>query len=442
MAEKRAVAVEEFRQLLGSLRKTAKIEDAVEHAAETSETSVSQSDSGNKDALAQGKGAGSTTAETSTAPADRQANGNEPGTQELGQDPAAGAAPSPKKGDASGGKTEVKTVSTTEGNADALEQGKGAGSTISKCAETLTKTAESMEVEAGNLTKQIAQHVIAELAVRKYAEALDAAGSGMAEGLGVDAETGSALAEAIASGEITEDQILDAQDKTDAIEEICEVTGATPEEVIEFGNMIEQAAPADASPEDIAEAAIAHQAAIEEQETLQNLQAEYQNTAKVLRRAEAEKDEFRYAHAQARMAKIMDVLSHYAAALPVEEDLPPKKKKGKADEDEEAGDDAQKSSDKEAGEEQLAAEMLGAGVPEDETGAVMQAIDELKGNVDDDVLKQAIADELTGNVPEISHTASPEELSTQDPKQFVHLYLRTVLQAYRLAKADAEKAQG
>jgi hypothetical protein len=396
-------AAESFRKLLEPLLiRTASVD-----------TAVGCSTPGNADSLEQGKGAGSTVGEIESGPGKRAETAAS--IQEINQDPASGEAPSPKK--------ETAEKSTTK-----------------KADMGLLKTAEAMEAQADLILRQAASEVVAELVIRKRAEAIEQAAGGIESEIGVDPETAKQIADAIANGEISADDLASAKESTDAVMEIAEATGANPAEVLQYAAQIDEvAAEKELSAEDIAGAAMTQHQAACEQEMLREVRTEFNKVNTILKRAVAEKDGFTAMCARGRLSEIAQLVGGHLAAT----EIPADPEVESAEDDVEVGTKKRKSPESDAeqaspesndttGEEQLAAEMLGAGIPADEVGAASAAFEDLRDNgVDEEVLKAALADELMNVELGVSHTSSPEEV-VKDPKSFVRLYVRAAVQDYRL----------
>ncbi len=403
-------AKETFQQLLASLHR----------AASDAETDIGVDAPGQADSLEQGEGAGSTVADIEDIPAEQASEELGPGTQELGEDPSSGAAPTPVK-------SEPEGVITDVGTGDNVE---------------LIKTAEAMEAQAQVLLHQACSEIMAELCVRKYAEAVEEAATGLESDINVDPETAQAIAEALASGEISAEDLEAVKEQTDAVMEVAEATGADPGEVMQYAQQIDEiAGPQGLSAEEVADSALMQHEAAAEAAQMEWLKSDFANAKQALHKAQAENDEFGVMVATGKLTKISQLVGgHWAAS-----DTMTTVKRAET-----GSEQAAPRSNGTSGEDQIASEMVGtaapmssvtrkamaeAGIPTDEIDIAQQAMNELRHRgMPEDIIAQTIADELSGNCPVIPHNATAEELA-EDPKVFAHVFVRTAVQEFRQSKA-------
>lgn len=399
-------AMEEFKRLIAVTKAAAA--EPENRSQETPADANSAANPGNEDSVDQAKQSGSNTEEVAGAAGEHADNGNGPGVQEIGEDPASGSAPAPK--------TEVDYI------------------------PELTKTAEALEALADRVARHAAAEVAAELVVRKRAEAIDEATLQLMDTLGVDEESAAVVAEALANGEITEDELVAAAEDTESASAIAEATGATPEEVLQVAEEIGAVAEATGeTPEQIAEKALAVAEQGDAEQLVKEARAEYARSRSILRRARAEKDFFTAHRAASRMASILEHLTGKTASVDeiIDAEAPA------ADDADEAGTRAADANAEEAapgtaetaGEEQIAADMLGDGTSAEDLAVIEEAIQELaEDGVPIEVIEEMVANEYSRNVPEVVKTASAEN-PPGDLLAFAHVYLREKVAAGRRLRA-------
>lgn len=424
-------AAESFRKLIAEFRLG---------KAEADAAPVGDNAPGQADSLEQAAAAGSTTADISDTPAEQPANANSPEVQEINQDPSDGAAP----------------AVATDDSAISSEQPAGAQG------PDLLKQAAALEAQAELVFKQACAELAAEVVLRKRAEAVEGAAANLAEQLGIDNESATAIAEGLASGEITEQDLADAAQATQDVQDLSESLQVSPEEIMQAAQEISAMADEKGlSPDDIVQQAVAMHQAEAEQARMEVAKKAYAEAETLFRKASAEKDTFTMAIAKKRMGRILKAAmgeddEAEAEAETAEQEADEAEKEageaeahaepdadnagGPSDNDadnkgsEESAETAATGTDGTDGEEQMAADLMAAGVPQDELQVLDQAVGDLvQGGVPPEIIQQVLTEKMAGGAPDLTKTAEADIMA--DPRFFAHAYLSTALEDHRARKA-------
>lgn len=384
------------------------------------------------------------------------------------------------------------------GNADSLEQGEEAGSTVNdidgKAAEhpdmglevdegekttnmaaypkvkkekeaayserpagsiapDLIKQAETLESLSDILLKQASAEFMGDVAVISHVAETESMISTLADELDVDKDVAEIVFTALQNGEISPEDLVAATEQTDKITALAETLDADPVEVYQVALAISKLAEENnMTADEIVENAKNVLEGATQAEIVKTAAAEFERAKHLYKRAVAEKDEFAAAFAKSRMKTCLQVVTGDENV-----DVDSILKISAAEKNTEAPEndvEVQKNKEKNNGADQIAATMLNekapeedaamkviadAGVPEDEIEVVKQVIKDLiKGGVPVEVIEQMLQNELKGQTPDLVKAAASEEAPT-DPLVFSHIYLRTMLLDHRLKKAQATK---
>lgn len=402
----------------------AKFEEVMEmlrhKASEEAKTDIGESDPVNADALEQGKGAGSSVDEADGTPGERPDNGNGPTEQEAGDDPSntpEGTAPEESE-------DSYKQTDATDG-------------------VELLKTAEALETVANFLKKEAAAQVVADHLAAEYAASIKKVAEAVEADLGIDEETASAIAEGLASGEISEEDLAGAAEQADMVMQLSEAMGVPPEEVLAAAQEIGETAEAQGvAPEELVSQALAQHQAAAEAEADKQLREAWQNAKAVLKQAEAEGDDYTAMRARAQLRRIAKIATGEDTEMPEDTAEEPAEESAEESSADVSGGEAPNAGVEGAeggeGAEDLAAQLLEQGIDPDEVAAAQQAIEELQaGGVPDEVIAEMIEEEMAGQ--EIPHEASAEDIE-QDPKLYSKLFVRAAVNEVRVRKAAAAEA--
>jgi hypothetical protein len=393
---------DDLSKLLAALKKTASADCA--KGADTPDEAQ---------AVDQGKKAGSNVADAKLQAADLN-NANAQAVLEIGDDPSKA-----KDG-----------PSVKESSADGIEELTQSGENM--VVKEAAALADELEALDKKLLHLAAAEVVAELAVRHQAEmeeqAIAEAVPELQEALDLDPETAQAVAAAVLSGEIPQEDLVEAIEQNQYLKTVAEATGAPQEEILQFADEIGQEAETSGRPvEEVVQGALQalqHQAMSEMKET-------YNQSAALMKKASAEGDEFTASMAKRQMQQIEAVLDQIGAGhiAGCGETVPKKAEEGAnedakapaadtsaADEDTgaavEAAEDESTEAAADAGADAAAAGMA-EGVAPDQMqvqivqDAIQTLIDE---GVDPAVIAQAVQERMSGQMPDLSKVASAEDL--------------------------------
>lgn len=419
---------------------------AVAHKAEVAVPSAGTPDE--KVAEEQGTLANSNVADAKlVASRSGEDNGNELPKLEVGDDPAK----------AEFGPDVTDTEAT--GNEEIIDSGDAASvktsSEPSAADIDIKKVAEAMIAELDLVEKSLL-HLAATEVVGDVAEAgAEVEGEDIIAGaipeivdtFGVDEDTAAAIAEAIASGDITEEDLSRALEEQSMIEEIKEATGATDEEIAQMAEEVGQQVEASGkTPDEV----VADAMGMLQKQAMAELREEYNALNGIQRKARAERDGFTVRLAGAKMAEIENKIKSMFGVQHIAEDADQDGIDDASAADPEASTDAEADTsdtpaeapeapaadgDAAIPQEDAAAAMLAGGVAPEQLQIVQDAIQELVDSeqIPLEVVAQVVGEKMAGQTPDLTKVAAAEVLS--NPRIRAHVALdMAVRKAYESMK--------